>query len=381
MRLTDISIRALRAPETGQVTYADDTLPGFGIRVSQGGTKTFVVVHGPTRQRTTIGRFPVIGLSEARTEAKRRLAEATLGKRRPKTVSFETARDEFLEHCQRKNRPRTHSDYTRLLKRFSFGATRLGDITKADIKRKLAKMDDTPAEQFHALVVIKIFFRWAVRQDYLDHSPCEGLQPKQPLKSRDRALSADELRTVLKASLAEPYPWGPIVSLLVLTGQRRGEIGQLRWEWINAEAKTITLPAAVTKNKREHTFPYGSTAAGVLATLPQIDDSPYLFPASKLRRKGQPATVFGGWAKCKLDFDKKLEGVNPYRLHDLRRTVSTTMAALGVPQIVVEKLLNHVSGGTQSSIAQVYNRHSYLEEMRGAIDTYETYLAQLLKRS
>lgn len=71
----------------------------------------------------------------------------------------------------------------------------------------------------------------------------------------------------------------------------------------------------------------------------------------------------------------------PYRLHDLRQTVSTIMSALGVPQIVVEKLLNHVSGGTQSSIAQVYNRHSYLEEMREAIETYESHLEKLLKRS
>lgn len=380
MRLTDLSIRALKAPEKGQVTYADDALPGFGVRVSQGGTKTFVVVHGPTRQRTTIGRFPVIGLADARTEAKRLLAEVTLGKRRPKTVSFDKAKDEFLEYCRAKNRPRTYNDYARLLKRFPFGATRLGDITKADIKRKVAKMDGVPAEQFHALVVAKIFFRFAVRQDYLDFSPAEGLQPKTPLQSRDRALSSDELRTVLKAGLAEPFPWGPIIALLILTGQRRGEIGQLRWEWIDRKAATITLPGSVTKNKREHTFPYGQMAAKVLDALPRIDDSPYLFPAAKLRRKGQAATVFGGWAKCKLAFDQTLEGVAPYRLHDLRRTVSTTMASLGVPQIVVEKLLNHVSGGTQSAIAQVYNRHSYLDEMREAIKTYEDYLAALLKK-
>jgi integrase len=380
MRLTDISIRALKAPPKGQVTHADDTLPGFGIRVSQGGTKTFVVVHGPTRQRTTVGRFPVISVADARAEARRLLAEATLGKHRPKTVSFDRAKDEFLEHCQRKNRPRTHNDYTRLLKHFPFGSTRLGDITKADIKRKLAKMDKTPAEQFHALVVVKIFFRFAVRQDYLDHSPCEGLQPKEPLKSRDRAFSSDELKAVVKLALVEPFPWGPIMLLLILTGQRRGEVGQLRWEWIDREAKTITLPASATKNRREHTIPYGPMAEAVLVKLPRIDDSPYLFPASKLRRKGQPATVFGGWAKCKLDFDKKLEGVAAYRLHDLRRTVSTTMASLGVPQIVVEKLLNHVSGGTQSAIAQVYNRHNYIDEMRAAMTTYEAYLGSLLKK-
>ncbi len=380
MRLTDISIRALNPPERGQVTHYDDTLSGFGVRVSQGGTKTFIVVYGPTRRRMTIGRFPAVGLADARAEAKRILAEATLGKHRPKTVTFDKAKDEFLEHVQHKNRPRTYEDYKRLLKRFAFGATRLHDITKADIKRKLGKMDATPAEQFHALVVAKILFRWCVRQDYLDHSPAEGLQPKQPLRSRDRALTPEELRVVMKQSLVEPFPWGPIISLLILLGQRRGEVGMLRWEWIDSDARTVTLPASTTKNGREHTFPYGDLAARVFERIPRMDDSPYLFPATKLRRKGQPATVFGGWAKHKAAFDAKLEGVAPYRLHDLRRTFATTMASLGVPQIVVEKLLNHVSGGTQSPIAQVYNRHSYLEEMREAIKTYEDYLADFLKK-
>ena len=146
MRLTDASIRAIKAPEKGQITYPDDTLPGFGVRVSQGGTKTFVVVHGPTRQRTTIGRFPVIGLSDARAEAKRLLAEATLGKHRPKTVTFETAKDEFLLASKRKHRPTTHRDYTRLLARFPFGKTKLGAIGRQDVKRKLDRFLDTPSE-------------------------------------------------------------------------------------------------------------------------------------------------------------------------------------------------------------------------------------------
>ncbi|HXE54964.1 MAG TPA: Arm DNA-binding domain-containing protein, partial [Tepidisphaeraceae bacterium] len=108
MRLTDLTIRSLHVPEKGQKTYADDTVPGFGIRISQGGTKTFVLVHGANRERTTIGRWPVISLADARSEARRILAEYTLGKHRPKRIQFADALALFIDaHCRQNNRPGT----------------------------------------------------------------------------------------------------------------------------------------------------------------------------------------------------------------------------------------------------------------------------------
>ena len=98
--------------------------------------------------------------------------------------------------------------------------------------------------------------------------------------------------------------------------------------------------------------------------------SDYLFPA----RTGEG--FYNGWSKAKRAFDKA-SGVSGWTLHDLRRTFSSGMAALGVQQVVVEKLLNHVSGGTQSAIAQVYNRHQYLDEMRHAILLWKTRVTSL----
>ena len=130
MRLTDISVRTLPVPPKGQRTYYDDTLTCFGCRVSQGGTRSFVVMHGTDRQVITIGRYPVITLSDARKEAKRILAERTLGKHRAKSISFDAALALFLAACKQKNRSRTVADYTRLLKRhFAFGRRQLSDIT------------------------------------------------------------------------------------------------------------------------------------------------------------------------------------------------------------------------------------------------------------
>jgi integrase len=165
--------------------------------------------------------------------------------------------------------------------------------------------------------------------------------------------------------------------LLVLTGQRRGEIGALKWEYIDKEARTITLPPTLTKNRRQHTFPYGHAVADILEGIPEQSD--FLFPASREHVRGKPTSVFNGWPKAKAQLDAKLAHVEPWTLHDLRRTFSSGLAALGIAQVVVEKLLNHVSGGTLSPIAQIYNRHSYMNEMRAAIAAWEVKLADSQK--
>ena len=180
-----------------------------------------------------------------------------------------------------------------------------------------------------------------------------------------------------------------IVALLILSGQRRTEIGSLQRSAIDAQASTITLPGAVTKNGRAHTFPFGRLGASVLQRIPQFDDNPYLFPARREHVRGQPTTHFNAWAKAKLAFDARVRerfAVGPYQLHDLRRTTATSWARLGVAPHIVEKLLNHSFGtlinrtdGVVSAVAGIYNRHAYLDEMRAAIKQWERHLSLLLK--
>lgn len=372
MRLTDVSVRALKPPEKGQRSYWDDTVSGFGVRVSQGGTKSFVVMHGKDRSLTTIGRYPVLSLSEARSEAKRLLAEVTLGKRRPKSISPTDAVARFLEACATKNKPRTVSDYTRLLNRhFKPRHHNLGEIIRSDLLRSIQKLAGTPSEQHHAFVAIRTFLNWCVDQGYLEVSPLAGVKPPSTPRAREHVLSIEELKAVWNASDNGTY--STIVRLLILTGQRKGEIAALEWEWIDTDQ--ITLPSSLTKNKRSHIFPVGLTAQNIIKSVPRIDDSPYLFPAS--RRMNDRTSVFNGWGKAKNDLDER-SGVTGWTLHDLRRTYSTLMAQIGVSQIVVEKLLNHISGGSQSPIARVYNVYEYQPEMREAVERYEEHLIRSL---
>ena len=284
--LTEIVIRNLKAPPRGQHTYTDDSLPGFGCRVSQGGTKTFVLVHGVQRDRVTIGRYPLISLSEARAEAKRILAENTLGKHRPKSITYDDAKKQFLEDCEQRVKDgdlkaRTLYDYTRLLKKhFALGRRLFSDITAEDIARRIKLIADAPSERNHALVAIKVFLSWARKppRRYIASNPCEGMVPKKR-PSRKRVLNDAELVAVYRTALEREDAFSRIVALLLLTGQRRGEIGSLEWEWINTRDQTITLPARVTKNKGDHTFPYGNGAVSILEK--SREQSPYVFPASR----------------------------------------------------------------------------------------------------
>ncbi|MGC1860054.1 MAG: site-specific integrase [Methylocystis sp.] len=372
IRLNDIVVNALKPPPKGQVTYWDATLPSFGLRVSQGGTKTFVLVYGEARTRQTLGRYPIISLADARTEAKRILAQLTLGTHTTPTITFAEGLATFLANTEKRNKPRTAKDYRRLLHRHflpTLGKKKLGDITPHDITRIIDDLLATPSECAHAFAAIKIFFRWAIRRHLTKTNPADGLQGPPKSASRERVLTDAELRHVLVHARQKGFPFGHVLQLLILTGQRRSEIGSLEWNWIDTDTRTITLPASVTKNRREHAFPYGDMVA---ATLNGIDRrGRFLFPGSKDAHL--PIT---GWSNFKAAFDKKCK-VESWTLHDLRRTFATNLAALGVRLEVTEKLLNHVSGSF-GGIVGVYQRHGFQEEMRAAVLAWEARITTLL---
>jgi len=369
MRLTDLQIRKLKAPDKGQKTYFDEALPGFGVRVSQGGTKSFVVMHGKARRLRTIGRYPDMALAEARIEAKRTQADMALDGMQDTdstpTTSFDAARTRFLTDCNARTKPRTVEEYRRLLHRHFDFAKNVGDVTRSDIIDAIEKIRRTPSEQKHAFVAVRTMMNWCRKRGFVDTSPVPPLSfNSQP---RSRILSDNELRVVLRRAEEYGYPYGRIVQLLILTGQRRGEIAALRRSWI--EGDEIAFPQGFTKNKREHFVPIGRIAHEVIEALPEGTD--LLFP-SRLSNE----TPFNGWSKAKRAFDRPID-LAEFTLHDLRRTYSSNMARLGVPIHVTEKLLNHVSG-TISGIAAVYNRHSYRDEMREAVAAYEAHIAKLI---
>jgi integrase len=374
LHLTEIAVRALKPKPDGQYKAWDKSTPGFGVLVSER-SKSWIVMHGARRALKVLGHYPDVSLAHARAEAKRILAIGTLAHAPAHVVRFEQAFREYIEEAEQRTRPTTLRDYKRLIaKHFNFGTTPLPEITPQAILKRVDGIRDAPAEQRYALVVFKIFMGWCERRFYLKTNPCARLKAPGAASARERVLTDIELATVLLESRKTPYPFGTIVELLILTGQRRGEIAALRWEWIDDETKTITLPSSITKNKRPHTLPYGELTAALFAATPRVGE--YLFPAAHSRLKEKPATIFNGWSKSKGVLDTRCE-IQPWTLHDLRRTFATNLAALGTPIHVTEKLLNHISG-TVSGVAAIYNRHAYLDEMRAAIDAWEKRLSFIL---
>jgi integrase len=369
---SDVGLRSLPVPEKGQVAYWDEKLPSFGCRVSQAGSKTFVLKRN--NSLITIGRYGVLSLADARSEAKRLLAEFTLGKTRPQAVAYSAAVDLFVEDKKRNKKASTATEYGRVLKKLGFTG-QVSAITSSDASLQLRKIKDRSAYD-HALVYARIFFNWCIKRRYMTDNPTSGLSTHAKVKGT-RVLSDAELQLIWQAC-NEPLPDAPeqsgenlpghfrsIVRLLMVTGQRRGEIAGLRGIFYSHNQQTITLPPELTKNSREHQFPIGSLARSLLPTdLPKG----VIFPTP-----GTDEKPFSAWSKNKILLDE-MSGVTGWKLHDLRRTFRTNLGRLKVAPHIAERLLNHVTA--QTDMEEVYDHHPYIDEMRVAVNLWEAHLRE-----
>ncbi len=279
---------------------------------------------------------------------------------------YELVVQAYLEDCERRLRSSTLEGYSLYLSKIRFS----GPITKIDQRQIIGAIETytrSPSSQNYAFTAFKVFFNWAVRHQYLASNPLNALKKPNQSEPRERVLSDGELQTLLRYTGEHRNRFNDIVTLLALTGQRRGEIADLRWSEVDEDR--LVLKASRTKNKREHIVLLGSQA---IALLHHIEGgSQYVFGTNE---RDQP---FNGWSRSQRRI-VRATGVRHFTLHDLRRTFSTLHAKIGTPIHVTEKLLNHASG-TISGVAAVYNRHSYLEEMRDAVTAYDEYIAKLIK--
>jgi integrase len=360
-KFTEITLKNLPIPEVGQVMYQDEASP-LRVRVSQGGAKTFVVSLGRGR-RYTIGRFGEVSLSDAREAARRLRAEKTLGRILPTSKNLAEARSEYLSALDVRDNTRLY--YERNLERLT--GSKLSDVTPSEINRIVDGLGKSSANQ--ALASYRTFFKWCIRRRYLDTSPCEAMTIGKS-GSRARFLSDEELKSVWEGAGSIGGYFGIIVRLLLLAGQRRGEIAALRANFFKDDV--CTLPESLTKNGREHAFPIGVVAASLLSKyLATRVNGSLLFPA-----RGTTDTPFNGWSKRKAALDKVC-GVTNWTLHDLRRTFRTTHARIGTPPHIAERLINHVS--SISEIQKIYDRYNYMPQMKLAIEQYETHVSAILK--
>ncbi len=207
----------------------------------------------------------------------------------------------------------------------------------------------------------------AVGQDLIEVDPSSGVQkPLKNVPSRDRFLDNDEIVSFWAACEALGWPWGKVCQLMLLTGQRESEVGGMRWQELDPDKRTWSIPAKRTKNGKAHDVALSDLAFSIIDKgVPRFEA-----PAGKdflFSMRGHAAVTSFDHAKLKLNERMALK--LPWRLHDLRRTCTTGLARLGIPPHVADKVLNHQSGVIKG-VAAVYNRFQYLDERRAALQAW-----------
>lgn len=401
--LNDVMVKTLPAPASGVAQHPDGKIPGFGVRVTSNGVKTFYLKYRHAGQygRLNLGRYPSTTLAKARAKAHAALAALADGanprgedKARTEDLSFAAILDAFLEnYCRHHNRASTAAETKRLLQVYflpDWKKRLVTEITKADVAAALQPImkRNAPSAARHAFAAARKLFNWCVEQGLVDDSPCRTMKPPVKAASRDRVLTDGELALIWQTSLEQGDTFGVVVHLLALTAQRRGEVCGIAWDELDLKQGIWTIPGSRTKNHKPHALPLTKTAIGILKALPRFEGTTLVFPA-----RGKLDQAYTGYSKGKRTLDQAINKRRQktasqlgktagdiqdldWTLHDLRRTAATGMARLGVAPHVVERILNH-STGTFGGVAGVYNRFQYLPEMRAAFELWEAHLTKI----
>ncbi|SDK84228.1 tyrosine-type recombinase/integrase [Aliiruegeria lutimaris] len=366
LRLTDLAIKKLALPTSGQQTYWDEATPGFGLRCSTR-SKSFVIMYGPKRRLRTLGRYPELSLADARKQARVATGDILRNGDTARSFDYNAVLQEYLADCEKRLRTSTLDGYQLYLSSIPFSGP-IDKVGRRDVLRAIEAYTTSPSSQNYAFTTFKVFFNWLVRQQYLSSNPLGSDNRPNASSTRQRTLSQEEVRTLLKFTGANRGRFHDIVSLLLLTGQRRGEIAALQWSEIDGDL--LIFAADRTKNKHGHEVPLSSLAIELLNSIE--GGATHVFGDQEV---DQP---YNGWSRAQRRLITETE-IDHFTLHDLRRTFATFHAQIGTPLHVTERMLNHRSGSI-SGVAAVYNRHSYLEEMRDAMTRYDKFLANLLDK-
>jgi integrase len=392
-KLTDRIVKGLPLPKgrkgtsTNRITYDGDEsgcVKGFGARITSAGSRAFILTYYTRvgrQRRFTIGQFPDWSTVAAREEAKALkkridrgedpLAEIEAG-RDAKTVA--DLCEQFLaKHSERHNRASTNEYYKIIVNRWilpKLKHRKVSEITFSDIDgiHDNVTKNGGPYIANRTLAVLSKAFSLAVRWQWRTDNPVKGVERNQEVK-RQRYLTPEEILTLSNVLNKHPdRQVANIVRLLLLTGARRGEVLNARWDQFDLVAGLWIKPGANTKQKTEHRVPISEPARELLleiladekakAQKQGRDLSPWVFPS---RINGGPR---GGIKRRWAEICKAAGFKAPTRIHDLRHTYASILASSGHSLPLIGKLLGH----TQASTTQRYS-HLYDDPLRAATES------------
>lgn len=393
-RLTDRFIQGIKQPKAGRLEFTDALVPGLNLRVTQSGKKSWSLVyrsplelgksgHGKQR-RLTLGRYPLVSLDLARKKADELLLKIEGGQdpreaqpsNAPVTVA-EGVRRYIEEHVKVRNKPRKRADGSNYWEREEFlnrlvianlGGKPIQAVNRKDVMalhRKVEKVAG-PTSADRACEALRAAFNWLEDAELVDGVPNIRLAKKvaRAAGQRHRVLNDHEIKAIW--SNLDSGAFGTIVRLLLMTGQRRGEVAQMCWSELNGDVWEI--PAARTKNGLPHRVHLAPSVQALIEGREQIGG--YVFTTNG-------STAFSGFSQSKARLDHRI-GFTDWTLHDLRRTFVTRLNEMGVPPHVVEACVNHISGIAKAGVAGVYNRAEYFQERKIAMERWATELDSIV---
>jgi integrase len=387
MKLTLRSAANIRLPP-GKADHVefDDDIAGFGLRIREGGSRTWVYRYrvGAKQHSITLGSATSVPLALARENAGRLEAKVRLGgnpaldKQTARAAAGDTVGaliDEYLDARRSDWRPNSLRQVRHHLLVYAkplhgLPITAVSQRNVADLLDKIAKNSgDIASNRLRAS--LETFVAWVIRKGIrLPEGNVVSYTGKRKETSRSRVLSDSEIKAIWDA--CDHTDHSACVKLLLLTGQREAEIGSLRWEEIADDR--IELPASRTKNKRPHTVPLSDPAKAILDQFRMVGRA-HVFGRDDV-------AGFRGWGVSKQRLDDRIAKaaapIAAWVVHDLRRTVATRMAELGVQPHIVEAVLNHVSGH-KAGVAGIYNRAAYDREKRDALNLWAEHVLAVVE--
>jgi integrase len=408
--LTTRAVQALK-PRAAPYEVRDPALTGAYIVVSPSGVLSYVLRYrfAGSKKKLTIGKFdPATGLGDVRAKAYAAAADLAKARRdaegvdpaaaktrarkeaaeaqRAAKVEADRARQDSVEHVvelfakRHLVNLRTGDDVRRVLDRevvSRWQGRRLSEISRADVHDALDEVADrAPVQAARLKAYLNKLFRWARSRGLVEHNPIEEIDRPNVETVRDRVLDDAELALVWRAADKLNFPFAPIIRMLVLSGQRLGEVAGLRWSELDFDKAVWRLPAERVKNARAHEVPLSAQMLAILDALPRVANRDLIFTTTG-------DTPPSGFSRAKRALDQHIAALNdgkplpPWRLHDIRRSVVSGMAALRIELTTIEKCVNHVSGSF-AGIVSVYQRHSFADEKRAALERWNAHVERIV---
>jgi len=422
VNLTDRFVKAAKpAPVGMRLIHWDAAQPALGLRVTDRGRKSFVVVRrvgGSSKLHySTLGVYPEMSLAEARQRApevlrilaqgktpqqfkKEEEAQRRRAEEERRANAFSVVAEEYIKRrvFQRKTRKDREEVASRIRRELigRWGDRPISEITQRDVTKMRDEIIDVGGDREpgrrrkiggefaarHALADAKALFNWTIESAILDRSPADRVKnPK--VRPRRRVLNDEELRAIWGAASRTPYPYGPLIRLLVLNGQRLNEIAKAQWPEVDLDGVNdgagalLTVPPERMKEEDGHTVPLTPCAVELLRDIARHDDCDYIFSNFEITGKNRP---FSGFSKAKRRLDvgaSSLLGrpIPHWTQHDLRRTVRTRLSRERVPAEIAEMVIAHKKGGIEGT----YNLHAYDDEKREALLAWEKRLVGIIE--